>query len=246
MYRAIVDAVQEKNQKLEHVRICVSGGAPLDMRLKREFEEATHSKLVEGYGLLEASPLTHCNPLYGMEKVGSIGVPCPNTKARIVHLHTGKPLPVGSVGELEVKGPQVMRGYWRNEKETEKILSRDGWLATGDIAQMDSDGFFYIVDRKKDLIVSGGFNIYPSEVEDIISQYPSVKECAVVGAVDDYYGEQVKAFVVLRHGSVCTRDELWTFCRENLAHFKVPKQIDFINELPKNFLGKVLRRKLSE
>jgi len=163
-----------------------------------------------------------------------------------VQSHTGKPLPAGSIGELEVKGPQVMQGYWRNEKATHKVLSRDGWLTTGDIAQMDSDGFFYIVDRKKDMILSGGFNIYPSEVEDVISQYPGVKECAVVGIPDDYYGEQVKAFVVLRHGAVCSKDELVTFCNDNLAHFKVPSQIAFVNDLPKNFLGKVLRRNLSE
>jgi long-chain acyl-CoA synthetase len=246
MYRALVDAIRDTKQTLDPVRICVSGGAPLSMSLKREFEELSNSKLVEGYGLSEASPLTHCNPLYGKEKVGSIGVPCPNTKARIVHLHTGKPVAAGSVGELEVNGPQVMSGYWQNDKETRKVLSRDGWLSTGDIAQMDSDGFFYIVDRKKDMIVSGGFNIYPSEVEDILCQYPGVKECAVVGVDDEYYGEQVKAFVVLKHGSVATKDELLAFCNDNLANFKVPRHIAFVNDLPKNFLGKVLRRQLSE
>ncbi len=246
MYRALVDAIQDKREKLEHVRICVSGGAPLSTSLKREFEELTNSKLVEGYGLTEASPLTHCNPLYGLEKPGSIGLPCPNTKARIVHLHTGKPQPIGTIGELQVKGPQVMQGYWQNEKETDKVLSRDGWLSTGDIAQMDRDGFFYIVDRKKDMIVSGGFNIYPSEVEEVICQYPGVRECAVVGVKDDYYGERVKAYIVLAHGSVCTKEDVLMFCRDNLAHFKVPKQIAFVNDLPKNFLGKVLRRQLAE
>lgn len=246
MYRAIVDAIQGKKEKLDHVRICVSGGAPLSTSLKREFEQVTNSKLVEGYGLSEASPLTHCNPLYGAQKEGSIGLPCPNTKARIVHLQSGKPLPAGAIGELEVNGPQVMRGYWRDKKETDKVLSGEGWLATGDIAQMDKDGFFYIVDRKKDLIVSGGFNIYPSEVEEVLCQYPGVQECAVVGSKDEYYGEHVKAYVVLRHGSVCTEEELLAFCRENLAHFKTPKNVTFVNELPKNFLGKVIRRQLSE
>jgi long-chain acyl-CoA synthetase len=243
MYRAIGDELQLSSQNLDHVRICVSGGAPLSSSLKQQFEAQTGSTLVEGYGLSEASPLTHCNPLFSHQKKDSIGLPCPNTQARIVHLRTGKVLPQNSVGELEVKGPQVMRSYWKNERETKNVL-RSGWLSTGDIAYMDQDGFFYIMDRKKDLILSGGFNVYPSEVEDVLSQHPDIKETAIVGETDDYYGEIIKAFIVPRNGRVCEEQELINFCKKNLAYFKVPKRFVFVDSLPKNFLGKVVKRKL--
>ena len=243
MYRAIADEIQFSGQKLDHVRICVSGGAPLSSALKQQFEALTGSTLVEGYGLSEASPLTHCNPLYSHQKKDSIGLPCPNTQARIVHLRTGKVLPQNSVGELEVKGPQVMRSFWKNEKETQNVL-RNGWLSTGDIAYMDQDGFFYIIDRKKDLILHGGFNVYPSEVEDVLSQHPDIKEVAVVGEADDYYGEIIKAFIVPQDGRVCQEQEMVNFCRKNLAHFKVPKKFVIVDSLPKNFLGKVVKRNL--
>ncbi|MBN1479725.1 long-chain fatty acid--CoA ligase [candidate division KSB1 bacterium] len=244
MYRAIVDVISETKQRLDDVRVCVSGGAPLSATLKREFEQLTSSKLVEGYGLSEASPLTHCNPLFGKQKPGSIGLPCPNTQARIVHIKTGETVPPDTKGELWVKGPQVMRAYWKNEAETRKVLSADGWLATGDIARMDQDGYFYIIDRKKEIILSGGFNIYPSEVEAVLLMRPEVKECAVIGIPDNFYGEIVKAFVVLQRGKLCEEQDLLAFCRINLAHFKVPKNITFVQSLPKNFLGKVLKRNL--
>ncbi|MBN1560556.1 long-chain fatty acid--CoA ligase [candidate division KSB1 bacterium] len=244
MYRAIVDNVSAAKKRLEHVRVCVSGGAPLSPDLKRQFEAWTASTLVEGYGLTEASPLTHCNPLAGEQHVGSIGLPCPNTQARIVHLKSGRPLAPEALGELQVKGPQVMASYWRNDAETKYVLSADGWLSTGDIARMDKDGFFYIVDRKKDIILIGGFNVYPSEVEAVLHQHPCVKECAVTGVEDDYYGQVAKAFVVLYAGEQCDEEDLQLFCQEKLARYKIPRYVEFVDDLPRNFLGKVVRRKL--
>lgn len=246
MYRAIVETIAETKERLDDIRVCVSGGAPLSPELKHQFEQLTASKLVEGYGLSEASPLTHCNPLFGKQKPGSIGLPCPNTEARIVHLKTGETMPPDTKGELLVRGPQIMPAYWKNPSETRQVLSADGWLSTGDIARMDRDGFFYIIDRKKELILSGGFNIYPSEVEAVLLLHPSVKECTVIGVPDDYYGEIVKAFVVLQYGKMCEEVELVEFCKKNMAHFKAPKSITFVKSLPKNFLGKVIKRNLPD
>lgn len=199
---------------------------------------------MEGYGLTEASPVTHSNPIYGLRKVGSIGVPWPDTDARIVD-EEGNDVPVGEVGELIIRGPQVMKGYWNRPEETANTL-RDGWLYTGDMAKMDEDGYFYIVDRKKDMIIAGGFNIYPREVEDVLFEHPAVKEAAVVGVPDPYRGETVKAFIVLKDGHTVTEAELDKFCRENLAAYKVPRIYEFRTELPKTMVGKVLRRQLQE
>ena len=244
MFRAIVDVLAEKQKMLNHVRICVSGGAPLNPGLKREFEHLTNSRLIEGYGLTEASPLTHCTPLQGLDKPGSIGLPCPNTDARILDLKTGRSLPPNEIGELQVRGPQVMAGYWNNPGETANVL-KDGWLCTGDIAKMDEQGYFYIVDRKKDLILSGGFNVYPSEVEAVLNEHPAVEESAVIGVADDLFGEAVKAFVKLRNGRECSEKELDNFCKERLAVYKRPVHFEFVDILPKNFIGKIIRRRLA-
>ncbi len=245
MYIGLLNHPEVDRYDLSSVSICLSGSAPLAPEVQKQFEKLTSGgRLVEGYGLTEASPVTHSNPIYGLRKVGSIGVPWPDTDARIVD-EEGNDVPVGEVGELIIRGPQVMKGYWNRPEETANTL-RDGWLYTGDMAKMDEDGYFYIVDRKKDMIIAGGFNIYPREVEDVLFEHPAVKEAAVVGVPDPYRGETVKAFIVLKDGHTVTEAELDKFCRENLAAYKVPRIYEFRTELPKTMVGKVLRRQLQE
>ncbi len=244
MYRAVLNVLRQKRRHLELKTVCVSGGAPLSVELKCEFEEETGMRLIEGYGLTEAAPITHCNPVLKSDRPGSIGLPFPGTEARIVDLETRLPAEPGAVGELEVRGPQVMRGYFGNASETRMVLSEDGWLSTGDLARMDEEGFFYIVDRKKDLILRGGLNIYPSEIEAVVNRHPAVEESAVVGVQDDYYGEVIEAYVKCRPGAQCSRKSLLEFCRQHLAEYKLPGRIEFVDVLPKNFIGKIVRRKL--
>ncbi|MBC8114472.1 MAG: AMP-binding protein, partial [Candidatus Saccharimonas sp.] len=225
----------------------ISGGAALPAETCHEFAEHTGAQVVEGYGLSECSPVTHAGPLDGTARVGTIGLPLPDTDARIVDADTGHGvLEPGQIGELIVRGPQVMLGYWNNREATDLIL-RDGWLFTGDLATRDEDGFFKIVDRKKDLIITSGFNVYPSDVEFVVKQFPGVKDAAVVGVPDPQRGEIVKAFVAINRKTRFDHRGLKRFLQENLAHHKVPKDIEFIEgDLPRNFLGKVLRRKLRE
>lgn len=245
LYVAINNFPDVKQYDLSSVKACVSGGAPLPIEVARKFEALTGGRLVEGYGLSETSPVTHVNPLQGKRKEGSIGVPIPNTDAKVVDPETRQPVPLGEVGELAVKGPQVMKGYWKLPEETQKVL-RDGWLFTGDMAKMDEDGYFYIVDRKKDMIIAGGYNIFPREIEEVLYEHPKVLEAAVVGVPDEYRGETVKAFVVPKPGETPNEEELIRHCKERLAAFKVPKLVEFRNELPKSNIGKVLRRVLVE
>ncbi len=246
MYVAFNNAPNVERYGFHSLKYCLSGGAPLPVEVQQKFEALTGGKLVEGYGLTETSPVTHVNPLFGIRKVGSIGVPIPDTDAKIVDLETGtRDLPPGEVGEIVIRGPQVMKGYWNNPEETAHAL-RDGWLYTGDIAKMDEDGFFYIVDRKKDMIIAGGFNIYPREVEEVLFEHPKIKEAAVIGVPDTYRGETVKAFVVPKDGATLTPDEIITFCRERLAAYKVPRLIEFRDAIPKTGVGKYLRRALRE
>jgi len=242
IYNAINGYAIKHNPDLSSIKLCISGGAPLPVEVAKEFEKITGGKLVEGYGLSEASPVTHCNPIWGKRVFGSIGVVFPDTYARVVD-ENGKEVEQGSPGELIVKGPQVMKGYWNRPEETKKAL-RNGWLYTGDIAIMRKDGYFEIVDRKKDMIISGGFNIYPREVEEVLYKYPDIAEAAVIGVPHKYKGEAVKAFVVLKEGSVVSKDDIIKFCEEHLAHYKVPKYVEFANELPKSAVGKILRRSL--
>jgi long-chain acyl-CoA synthetase len=259
-YVAIANYPHVRNYGVSAIRICVSGSAPLPVEVQEAFEKLTRGRLVEGYGLTEASPVTHSNPLEGERRVGSIGIPLPATSARIVHLETGEPLPPGEVGELLIRGPQVMQGYWNMPAETAQML-RDGWLHTGDLARMDEDGFFTIVDRKKDLILSGSYNVYPRDVEEVLYEHPKVLEAAVVStlmpAERSSSGESnaastppaspfIKAVVVLKRGEQATAEELLALCRERLDAYKVPRQIEFRSELPKNIVGKVLRRLLIE
>ncbi len=246
IYIAVINFKDVKKYDLSSIKACISGSAPLPVKVKEDFEKLTGAKLVEGYGLSEASPVTHCNPIYGLNKPGSIGIPFPDTDAKIVDIETGeKELAVGEAGELIVKGPQVMKGYWNMPEETARVL-RNGWLYTGDIARMDKDGYFYIVDRKKEMIIASGYNIYPREIEEVLYRHPKIKEAAVVGIPSGYRGETVKAFVVLKEGETATEEEIKEYCRENLARYKVPEFIEFRKELPKSAVGKVLKRVLLE
>ena len=219
--------------------------------MAQKFDEITGGRLVEGYGMSESSPVTCANPIFGRTKVGSIGLPISSTEISIVSLEPDedghyKFLGLGEEGELVARGPQVMKGYYNNPEETAKTIDADGWLHTGDIAKMDEDGYFYIVDRKKDLIIASGYNIVPREVEEVLFMHPKVMEAAVVGVPDAKRGETVKAFVVLKEGQSATVEEIRAFCKENLAPYKVPTLVEFRTELPKTQVGKVLRRLLVE
>lgn len=246
MYVAVNSAVRsapERARRLSSIRYCVSGAATLPVEVQQEFERITGATLVEGYGLSEASPVTHCNPLDGRSRAGSIGLPFPDTEVRLVDPVTGEPVAPGERGELAIRGPQIMQGYWQRPEETAEVL-RDGWLYTGDIATMDADGFFAIVDRKKDVIITGGENIYPREIEEVLYSHPKIQEAVVVGVAHEIAGQAVKAFIVPRQGETLTRRDILQYCGERLAKYKVPRQIEFRDSLPKTLTGKVLRRVL--
>lgn len=246
MYIGLLNHPDLEKYDLSSIEICLSGSAPLPVEVQQQFEKLSGGKLVEGYGLTESSPVTHANFLWDNERVkGSIGVPWPDTDAKIVSLSTGETLPPGEIGELAVKGPQVMKGYWNRPEETERAL-KDGWLMTGDLGYMDENGYFYIVDRKKDMIIAGGYNIYPREVEEVLYEHPAVKEAVVAGVPDPYRGETVKAYIVLKEGQRVTEEELDRFARKQLAAYKVPRIYEFRDELPKTAVGKILRRQLVE
>ncbi len=246
LYNALANNPQLKRYDLRSIRSCISGAAPLPGEVQSRFERATGVRVHEGYGLTEASPVTHTTPLSGMQKSGSIGVPVPDTEARIVDLESGtRTLPPGEIGELVIRGPQVMKGYWNKPDESAATL-RDGWLFTGDIAKTDEDGFFYIVDRKKEMLITGGLNVYPREVEEVLYAHPAVLEAALIGVPDSHRGEVGKAFVTLRPGAKATADELLDYCTQHMAAFKVPKSIEFRDSLPKSLIGKVLRRVLAD
>ncbi|HEX8228319.1 MAG TPA: long-chain fatty acid--CoA ligase [Chloroflexia bacterium] len=245
MYNAIARHPLATRFDLRSIRVCISGAAPLPTEVAQAFESVTGARLVEGYGLTEASPVTHCNPIHGERRAGSIGLPLPNTEARIVGPDTHEPLPMGEVGELAVRGPQVMQGYRGHEEETAAVL-QDGWLYTGDMARMDEQGYFYVVDRKKDLVLVGGYSVYPREVEDALYESEKVQEVVVVGVPDLKRGEGeiVKAYVVLNADVEATERELVRFASERLAAYKVPSKIEFRESLPKSGVGKYLRREL--
>jgi long-chain acyl-CoA synthetase len=246
MYNAINNHPDVRSGKVDvsSIRACISGSAPLLRETKEEFEKLTGGKLVEGYGLSEAPTATHCNPLHGESRTGSIGIPLPDVEARIVSLDDGETvLGPDEVGELIIRGPNVMVGYHNMPTETANVL-RNGWLYTGDIARMDEDGYFYIVDRKKELIKPGGFQVWPREVEEVIMEHPKVLEVGVAGIPDPYRGETVKAWVVLKPGETATVEEIRAWCKERLAPYKVPTHVEFRDELPKTMVGKILRREL--
>ena len=242
MYVAFNNFLGIEKYDVSSIRVCISGAAGLPVEVQKRFQELTGARLVEGYGLSEASPVTHANPIYGQNKIGTIGLPWPDTEAKIVDLETGNnELPVGEIGELIIRGPQVMKGYWNMPDET-AIALREGWLYTGDIARMDEDGYFQIVDRKKDMIIAGGFNIYPRDVEEVLYEHPRVKEAVVAGIPDPYRGETVKAYIILKEGETATEEEIIAFCKGKIAKYKVPTAVEFRAELPKTIVGKILRR----
>lgn len=246
MYVAINNAPDLHEYDLSSIKVCNSGAAPLPVKVQEVFEKITGGKLTEGYGLSEASPVTHSNPIYGKNVPGSIGLPIPDTEMKIVDIETGDTeLPIGESGELCVRGPQIMEGYLNMPEETAQSL-RDGWLYTGDIAKVDEEGYTYIVDRKKDMVIAGGYNIFPRDIEEVLYTHPKIKEAAVAGISDPYRGETLKAYVVLKEGETLTEEEVIEFCKENLAAYKVPKLVEFRTELPKTMVGKILRRALRE
>ncbi|MBN2025318.1 MAG: long-chain fatty acid--CoA ligase [Actinobacteria bacterium] len=246
LYVAILSHPEALEYGVDKLRLCNSGSAPIPIEVIKQFSHISGGIFCEGYGLSEASPVTHSNPIVGMKKVGSIGIPFPDTEAKIVDVETGtKELGINEPGELIIRGPQVMKGYWEKPEETAATL-RDGWLYTGDVGTMDEDGYFYIVDRKKDMIIAGGFNIYPREVDEVLYEHPKVQEAVTVGIPDEYRGETVKVYIVLKEGMKCTEDEIIAYCRERLAAYKAPRMVEFRAELPKTMVGKILRRSLRE
>jgi long-chain acyl-CoA synthetase len=246
MYVAVMREAGSEAAYMQSVKYCISGAAPLPARVQSDFESMTHGKLVEGYGLSEAAPVTHCNPLTDQCRNGSIGLPLPNVEAGILNRETGEFMPPGEVGEIVVKGPNIMRGYWNREKETSDIFI-NGWMRTGDVGKMDEEGYFYVVDRTKDLIIASGFNIYPREVEEVLYDHEAVAEAAVIGVPHEYRGETVAAFITLKPGfqpDKKTRESIQAYCKQNLTAYKVPKIIEFRDSLPKSLVGKILRREL--
>ncbi|SDK42016.1 long-chain-fatty-acid--CoA ligase [Sediminibacillus albus] len=245
IYIALLNHPKVKQFDLSSVNACVSGSAPLPSEVQEQFEKITNGNLVEGYGLTESSPVTHSNFLKLRRVNGSVGVPWPDTDARIMDMETMEEVEPGEIGEIAVKGPQVMKGYWNREEETNNVL-KDGWLFTGDIGYMDEKGYFYVVDRKKDMIIAGGYNIYPREVEEVLYEFEGIQEVVIAGIPDPYRGETVKAYVVAKQGWDLNEEELDVFCRKRLAAYKVPRIYEFMDELPKTAVGKILRRKLVE
>lgn len=248
MYIGLLNHPKIGKYDLSSISACISGSATLPIEVKDKFEKVTGGKLVEGYGLTETSPVTHANFVWaGAEhnEKGSVGVPWPGTEACILGPETSKPLAIGEIGEIAVKGPQVMKGYWQMPEETAATF-RDGWLLTGDLGYMDEKGRFYIADRKKDMIIASGFNIYPREVEEVLYEHDAILECVVAGVPDAYRGETVKAYIVLKEGASVTEEALDKYCREQLAAYKAPRFYEFRDELPKTAVGKILRRTLIE
>ncbi|GAE26149.1 long-chain-fatty-acid-CoA ligase [Halalkalibacter wakoensis JCM 9140] len=245
MYVALVNDPTITDYDLSSIKACLSGAAPLPLEVQQKFEKLTGGKLVEGYGLTETSPVAAANPIWGKRKTGSIGVPWPDTEVQVISAETGEPAEVGEVGEIAIRGPQVMKGYWNRPEETARVFKED-WFLSGDMGYMDEEGYFYIVDRKKDMIIASGFNIYPREIEEVLYEHEAIQEAVVIGVPDEYRGETVKAFIVLKEGSSLNEEALEEYCRKHLAAYKVPKYYEFREELPKTLVGKILRRVLVE
>jgi long-chain acyl-CoA synthetase len=248
MYIAIMREIGKHVADLRSIRYCISGASALPAKVRMDWESLTGGKLVEGYGLSEAAPVTHCNPLNGDIRDGSIGLPLPGVDAMILDQKTLEPAPVGVEGEIMVKGPNIMQGYWNRPDETASIFF-DSWMHTGDVGKMDEEGYFYIIDRSKDLIKASGFNVYPREVEEVLLLHPAVQEAAAIGVPHEYRGETVAAFIVLKPGfepSEDTREDIIAYCKKELTPYKVPKIVEFRESLPKTLIGKVLKRELKE
>lgn len=246
IYIALLNHPSLKKYDLSSIEACISGSAPLPVEVQERFERVTGGKLVEGYGLTETSPVTHSNFVWDRRVNGSIGVPWPDTDAKIFRMESDEEAEFEEVGEIVVKGPQVMKGYWGRKEDTDEVLNAEGWFRTGDLGYMNEEGYFYVVDRKKDMIIAGGFNIYPREVEEVLYEHEAVQEAVVVGIPDPYRGETVKAFIVKREDSSVSEQELNDFCRKHMAAYKIPRIYEFRDELPKTAVGKILRRTLIE
>jgi long-chain acyl-CoA synthetase len=246
MYAALAEVRDLRKYGLSSLKGCLCGAAPLPVEVQEGFERLTRARLVEGYGLTEAGPATHANPLAGKRRSGTIGLPLPNTEARIVDLHTGVDLPPGQIGELLVRGPQLMRGYWNRPQETAEVLMPDGWLRTGDIALMTPEGYFQVIERKKDMIIAGGYNIYPRDVEEVLYESPKILDAAVVGVPRPAGGVEITAFVVVREGEHISEEEVFAFLRDRLQAHTMPTRVVFKQALPRSFIGKILRRALVE
>ena len=246
MYIGILNHPDFDKVDMKSIKFCGSGAAALPVEVIEKIQKKTGSPLMEGYGMTEASPITHVNPFGGLRKPGSVGVPIQNTLSRIVDLKDGiTPVPVGEVGEIVFKGPQVMKGYLNMPDETAEAL-KGGWLHSGDLGKMDEDGYFYVVDRKKDMVVSGGYNVYPKEIEDVYLEHPKVAEAAAIGVPHPTRGEQVKLMLVLKEGENATEEEMIKYCSDKLAKYKWPTMLEFRSELPKSAVGKILKHVLRE
>ncbi|MCU1590622.1 MAG: Long-chain-fatty-acid--CoA ligase [Frankiales bacterium] len=246
IYKALADSPKAKQHDLRSIRLCVSGAMKLPVEIQEQFERISGARLIEGYGMTETSPSTHANPVSGTRKPGSIGLPLTGTLCKVVDQEdSSKEVAPGQPGELAIAGPQVFRGYW-NRDDQDGVFTADGYILTGDVAVMDEDGFFSIVDRKKELIIAGGFNIYPSEIEEVLFKLPGVADAVVIGVPDKYRGETVKAFIVKHPGHELSEDDVTAHSAASLAAYKVPKLIEFRDELPRTVVGKVLRRVLVE
>ena len=246
MYIALLNHPDLEQYDLSCFKICLSGSAPLPVEVIKSLEEKTGAHIFEGYGLTEVTTSSHRTPLGGQRKIGSVGKTIPYTESKIVDIENGTDeMSIGENGELIIRGPQVMKGYWNKPAETEKAI-RNGWLYTGDIAMCDEDGFYYIVGRKKDMVIAGGLNIYPAEVEEVFYQHPAIAEVCLFGVPDPYLGEKLVGIVVLKKEATLTEKELLNWCESRLAKYKIPRFIEFREELPKTIVGKILRRKLVE
>jgi len=246
MYAALAEVPDVRKYGLSSLRGCISGAAPLPVEVQEGFERIARCRLVEGYGLTEAGPVTHANPLSGDRRAGSIGLPLPSTEAKIVDLQTGEALEAGAVGELLVRGPQLMQGYWNRPAETAEVLTADGWLRTGDVARMTADGYFQVIERKKEMIVAGTYNIYPRDVEEVLYEHPKIVDAAVVGVAQPDGTTAIRAFVVLRAGERASDAEVLAFLRERLDSRTMPTSVEFRHAIPRSFIGKILRRSLIE
>ncbi len=246
MYVGMLSHPDIDRSNLKSAKGYFSGSDSLPVEVIKNFEKKTGAIIVEGYGLTETSPVTHINPFHPEKrKIGSIGVPVSDTECRIADLDDGETdVPVGESGEMLIRGPQVMKGYLNMPEETDETLTSDGWLHTGDIARMDEDGYFYIVERKKDLIISGGYNVYPRDIEEVFYEHPDVKEACAIGIPHPRRGETVKVFVITKQGKIVSEMELMEFCKKNLAKYKWPLEIEFRDELPKTNIGKIMRKDL--
>jgi long-chain acyl-CoA synthetase len=244
MYHQIMNHPLADRLGSRGLRVLIVGAAPMPEALFRMVMERTGIPITEGYGLSEAGPVVCHNPLHGVKKIGSVGLPLEGVSVKVVDPER-RELPVGETGELLVKGPNIMLGYLNQLEETQAVL-KDGWLHTGDLARMDQDGYIFIVDRKKEMILTGGFNIYPREIEEVLHAHPSVSEAAVIGLPDEEKGELATAFIILKTGAEVQEEDIIGFCRERLAVYKAPREVHFVEELPRNASGKVLKRLLRE